>query len=227
MLYLVLTTDSLLAPNTVLTAVLATTGIATAFEFRAASLFTLERTRDGAPFAITPHQPLPAFGGGPLVAPRDGNYALAEFAGVNALGRSSLVAGESHRIRVVTEGRNITGVTTIPTHPSPSFTKVGDSIRVAWPKVANSPLYFVQGGEVGPSGFTIDTSVVIAARSTDINQTAVTICISAVDQNYGDFILESRTVSGLSGAYGLFGAISSTDTVIPLVFRRGNTRTSR
>ncbi|MEP6765052.1 MAG: hypothetical protein ABJB66_12105 [Gemmatimonadaceae bacterium] len=215
---LILSPDAPVAPQTELRALLATTATPIQLQLRTANEFRLTRASDGALFSWRQVVvDTPYFNGRPsLFSPFNGNYALAERAEQNGLGRLDLRPGDTYLLRVVSEGRTITGSTRIPLRPTLSIAQRGTDQVVVWRSQPGVTLYLVQGLSVSISGMTLDTFAVIPSSNPD-GPNRFTVRVSAADNNYARFMLDQSVMqSGIDGAYGLLGAVNSAEIEVQM-----------
>jgi hypothetical protein len=210
MVYLILTPDSLESPIPELRALVANTGTPMSLEYVTPDRFTMRRKFDGSSFdwqATTPIGTDTPFGG---------NYALAESASVAGLGRRDLKAGQTYTLEIALGDRVIIGQATIPEHPRPRLVVLTNGSRmVVWPKVAAAAAY----------GLEIDTDIAHTQTTADTFYLLhddfpagpeSRIVVTAMDSNWARYRGDSTaTREGLTGAYGVFGAMSRTALALP------------
>jgi hypothetical protein len=219
MLYVVLTPDSLVAPETLLTALLATTATPEHVEFRSAEQFVMRRAVDGAVFdwhGVPPDDIGPD--GRPRYVPLGGNYALSEQATSNGLGRADLRPGETYLLDVSTGGRLLLGSTTIPERPAPAIQDGGATRTVVWPRAKGAAMYLLQiDTDTYRDVVVTDTSYVLREDLAPASVPEIPhFRITAVDSNWARYMSDSSVAAaGISGGYGLVGAMVSAEIPIP------------
>ncbi len=219
MVYVVLTPDAPAQPETALTAVVATTATPLQLEYRSAERFLMSRSSDGMQFAwraVAATQTTPD--GRPLTTPIGGNYMLSERAGADGLGRLDLTPGVSYSLDVLTLGRRVTGAVTIPERPVPTLVERGGKRFVEWSRSRGAARYLLQVDTDGQGTATVNDTFYVLRD--DLEPAALParprIRITAVDSNWWLYISDSTvTTAGLSGAYGLFGALVSAELDLP------------
>lgn len=209
--YLVLTRDSLVPadPSNIddarLTAVVATTGVPWAFEFRQAESFVMRRASDGSAFAWSP---LAATGPmdltRPYAMPLRGNYVLEETPTAAGLGRRDLRPGVRYTLSVSTGGRVITGQAVLPDRPQPVFVDHPTQPMVSWPRAAGAAMYVVSYGYRVWDRASADTFYVLPRLE---GSQPTHVRVMAVDENWAAFYRDQTLMSaGITGGNGLFGA---------------------
>ena len=211
---LILTRDSLRGVLPELHALLANTGTPTEVEYIDAEQFIMRRAADGAVFDWST-EPVPS---GQYI-PFGGNYVLAESTTTRGLGRRDLVPGESYTLDITLADRVIHGAVTIPARPQPRITERSDGRRVVvWPKIDAAGLYMLEiESDFARTQATTDTFYVLHDDLPVETLPAEShLTITAMDSNWVHYQSNPTAVSaGLEGAYGVFGASSTTTIIIP------------
>lgn len=181
--------------------------------YREAEQFRMYRVSDGAPFAWTHLGITGQVTGDPLnTALINGNYGLSSEPASGSHGSGDLAAGETYQLEIESLGAVITGSVTIP----PAFVitvREENGARVAhWPRVVPGGLFSVELlGQTSPR-FQAETLYVLPAlfEATDL-------AVRALDANLSRYLDDEQSVvSGLEGAFGVFGAITNaTVRVVP------------
>jgi hypothetical protein len=212
MVYLLLTPDSLDGLFPELRAVVANIGGPglVPIDYLTADRFTMRRKSDGIAFNW---YAVPAMG---IYAPSGGNYALAESASAAGLGRTDLAAGETYTLEIPVGDSVITGEATIPEHPQPRLVELTDGAQmVVWPAAgaaAGYQLHVISPEEYVP--FTADTFYLL--RGVFPVGPGSRIVLTAMDSNWARYFRDNTAKSaGLTGAYGVFGAMSRTTLILP------------
>lgn len=185
-----------------------------------ATAFSMQRINDGGQFAWewagqTGALPATQSNGFPM---SEANYRLAPTAPPGLLGRDDLLPGDSVALSVTLSDRVVTGRIRVPTLPTPTLVVEGDSVVAVWPRDAHAGAYLVESAsENRLFSFQTDTSVRLALDRPASQRPATTyLRVFALDSAYGrltrDLLLRS---SGLSGALGLFGAVTVDSVEIP------------
>lgn len=218
-LTLVLTPDTLVPPDSQITALLATTGTPLLAEYRVAEQFRMTRVRDGAMFDW---RLLPTRKGPPELlrgsVPFGGNYGLAEEPRSGLLGRRDLLPGDSYELDVASGGRIIRGAVTIPARPQLVLIATSGTRRVLWPRVPGAELYVLSiETDVLGSVTTRDTQYVLREdREPSGPASPAFVRVTALDPNWARFMSDSSiTSAGVTGAYGVFGAVTTASIMIP------------
>lgn len=215
MLVLVLSADAAPRLPQPLTALLLTTGTLGRVEYRDASEFAMRRVADDRPFDW---QPVPAsLLPPPEVVPGQGNWVLAESASTRGLGRTDLAPGISYSLRVVTNGRVISGTVTIPGRPAPALVQASGRSLV-WPRVAGAAEYVVTSEtEQRRESVTRDTVFPLREDADPFGRPPnPRASVTAIDPNLSAFRRDSTRVrAGLSDGFGVFGAMTTTEIAIP------------
>lgn len=202
MLYVSLSRHGMGPQDTIVAAVLGTTGVPTRFEYRDAEQFEMRRLSDGRRFAWV-KQDLDSTARSRYL-PAHPNFVLASAATPLGLGREDLSPGERYELQIVSKGRTIDGWTTIPGVPEPIVREQDGAIVVAWPPVTAAAAYIVYGK------ISQDTFYVLGRPGESIPEA---IAVTAIDTNYFRFASDPAvTAAGLSGAFGLVA--SHTTTVV-------------
>jgi hypothetical protein len=217
MLLVVLTPDTLSEADTLVAALLGTTGTPLSFEYRVAEHFSMRRASDDAPFVW---REIDIRGGdGPSYFPRGPNYGLAPAASAAGLGRADLVPGETYALEVATSGRVITGSTTIPARPRLVVRQRTDGRRVVeWQRDPGVGLYVVNADtDRVPNQETADTFFVLRDdMPDDLLPAQPRFRITASDTSRARYLVKPEVTSaGLVGAYGLFGAMIGASIDLP------------
>jgi hypothetical protein len=192
-------------------ALLLTTGTPLQSTPRTAERFTMTRSRDAAAFAwgassVDPRDFFPSYRG--VSMHRGGNYALAERAAAPMAGRTDLRALDTLTLGITTLGREIRGTTVIPAAPVMSLGRDGTRDVVHWPRSAGAAGYQITGYGTFPF-ITADTLFVLFELEVEPGAPPLALHVTALDTNAYRYLSDS-TVSraGLTGAYGVFGAIN-------------------
>lgn len=203
--------------DSVVRALLLTTGSPIRSPFRTAQSFEMRRESDNAPFAWKEipgavEQPPVGFRG---ISTAEGNFTLAEARSAEGLGRRDLRAGESYALRIETDGAVVTGVVTIPAKPEPVLGQAGTRRFVAWPKVEAAASYrIVAETERFTVWSTRDTVVELLYDRGAGTPASPEFRVTAVDGNLHRYNTDWTIGSaGISGGFGVFGAVSSTARV--------------
>jgi len=199
--------------------VVATTATPLQLEYRSVERFLMSRGSDGMRFAwraIAATQTTPD--GRPLTTPIGGNYMLSERAGTDGLGRFDLVPGESYALDILTLGQRVTGSVNIPERPVPRLAERGGRRFVEWSRSRGAAKYLLQV-DTDVQGTATVSDTFYALRD-DLESGALParprIRITAVDSNWWRYVSDSTvTTAGVSGAYGLFGALVSAELDLP------------
>jgi Domain of unknown function (DUF4249) len=141
----------------------------------------------------------------------------------------ALLSGSTYRLHItLPDGREVTGSTTIPgstphaiLNLPPSFSR-GESLSLAWSRVADASAYEVSisSSRTSYDAFA-DTSIVLPWTTESTNGSSAfapglahQIVVSAVDVNYydyyrrtSDFFTGAGPITHLTGAVGVFGSI--------------------
>lgn len=225
-LYLVLSrepdTDAPLGAPTdsALFALLVTSGRATAAAYRAAQQFTFTRRADGAQFAWVdvPRSGTAQLANGGLSQSAAGNLRLPWVGSGGRLGRDSLQPGARYDLELTSEGRLIAGSATLPGVPTLTVERTGATTTMHWAKSVGAAGYWVIVDTDDPGAFiTSDTSYALRRDRAAGGVPAVPrFRVIAVDTNLLAMVVDStRRQSGLSGAFGVFGGVSSDAVNIP------------
>lgn len=205
--------------DTAVQALLLTAGSAAGAPFRSAESFTLKGEADGVTFTFkerTVSAPIPGVDrkGASLT---DGNYVLPFASSPTGSGASELKPLGAYDLRIETEGRVITGRILIPDRPQPVVFLQGGKRFVSFPKVPAAAAYLV-GGDTELYEHIITTNVVQLFY--DVDPASVPpnpeFRVVALDSNIVRYMADStRSSSGIDGAFGLFGAVSSGRIPVP------------
>jgi len=222
-LYLVLSTArpaALPQPDSLLSAVLMTTGTPLRSEYRTAEQFAMRRVSDGASFAWSARGltgPAPATYQFVTLAGA-GNYLLADTAGAAGLGRQDLAPGETYTLRIDTDGRTVEGRVTVPGRPVPSLVRRGDRTFAVWPRTAGAAAYLVDGETEGRGAVVLtDTAYVLLYDRRDGTPANPAVRVTALDANLFRYMSDSTLErAGLTGGYGVFGAVSTGVLLVPV-----------
>lgn len=185
------------------TAIVANTSSPRDYDFRDAEEFRMTRAADEMRFGWV--STVPTTGSAFVVR---GNYGLPADRVADALGARDLIPGDRIRLRVVTQGRIVTGELTLPERPAVQSRRIGDSVLVFWRRAPGAAAY--RFGLLNL--FSSDTSYMTESRGT----TAETIFVTAVDSALYKYLRDSTVKqSGITGALGVFGSSVTTTYVIP------------
>lgn len=162
-----------------------------------AERIVVRRQRDRALLNVLPFTPPPGSRVGY-------NYALAESTTVQGLGWRDLRPGETYELEVQTQGRSVTGRTTIPERPVLRVVYGTTIDTVFWSRSSTAAAYESDYRSAS------DTSMLVPRVS---EPTAV--YVTAVDQNYAAYAQDHRLLrSGIIGAFGLFGSSTTASITI-------------
>jgi hypothetical protein len=216
MVVLILSRSGSLLFDVQLSAVFATTGVPTHVEFVSAESFETFRTSDNARFDWKEVVPPPPAGGGLPFRPTSGNYVLEDNSTSNGLGRADLQPGETYRLSIQHSGRTIEGTTRMPDLPQPRVVQTPEGLRVVWRKLDGVPLYLVLGATVKPAvAFNQQLTSDTVAVPILIGDLASSVRVIALDSNYARYLSDTlSTQSGVVGARGVFGSMSSMEVVV-------------
>ncbi|HEU5175028.1 MAG TPA: hypothetical protein VFT96_09760 [Gemmatimonadaceae bacterium] len=130
---------------------------------------------------------------------------LPEVAGTDSLGAVDLEYGETYLIEIETEGRVVRGRATLPADFQVVLVQRNGQRWLTWPRVVGAGGYQVRlsGGE---TRFLSDTMLLVA------HSDGVAGFVSAFDDNLYRYVTdEELTSSGVEGAFGVFGAVTTRD----------------
>lgn len=185
-----------------------------------ATSFSMERVSDGGAFAwqwVGREGSLPAtINNGFSMG--DGNYRLALSAAPGSLARNDLQPGDSVALTITLSDRVVVGRIRVPSLPTPTLLTAGDSVVAVWPRDAHAGVYLVESeSENRFFSFQSDTSVRLALdRPADQRPATIYLRVFALDSAYTRYLQNlSLTSAGLSGALGLFGAVTVDSVEIP------------
>lgn len=198
-------------------ALLLTTGSSVRSEPRTAESFVMRRAGDGAVFpwssTSVPSESLTAGHRG-IAFYQGGNYVMAERSSATTAGRVDLKALDTLLLEISTLGVSIRGRTIVPEAPMLTLSDDGGRKVVWWPRARGAAGYMVGAGF---SYVSTDTVVDVTPLPGFELDSAASLTIAALDTNVFLFVTDSaRASAGLSGAFGLFGAVnSSTIKLLP------------
>jgi hypothetical protein len=213
--YVVLARDSIYPGDSLVSALVATTGSPSQAVYRRVEEFTMTRLRDGATFAWSiidlAGRPIPTRTVD-LATPIAGNVTLARTSVGLQLGRDALEDGERYAIHLVTEGVLVEGNVRIPARPSPVRLQRAGQEVVAWPRVPGGAGYVIQvETDRAPSIALSDTEYVVR-RDRPVSELPPQprVIVRALDSNLVRLLSDTSVRSaGPQGAYGVFGALST------------------
>ncbi len=199
MVYLVLSLHQPAPAQPGIFAVVANTGTPYALDLRPATRLVLRRRSDLATFAWRPATPQPPG----FVR---GNYELLESSTPDGLGWRNLVPGERYDLEVETEGRLVAGSTQMPERPMLRLQRGLGIDTVFWNRAIGAVAYrFLD------RNFEVDTFFVVAPRAD-----TATYYVTAFEQNLHAYLRDTTLVrSGITGAFGLFGAQVTAAITVP------------
>lgn len=232
LLYLVLgdppINQSLGTPDTLLYALLATTGTPIDSRPRTATRFEMRESSSGALYDWRPTEPPDSLGFGydnmGSIAPV-ANYVLPWSSGPSGLGTVDLAYGATYTLDIETEGIPIHGSTTLPARFDISIGTVNGERIASWPHVNGAARYFVSVREPGGIfgiGFrsvgreTVDTLFAIPTEFVSGDS----VIVFAWDANYvaarEDQAAGKRLGRvGIDRGFGVFAAVTRSTTVLP------------
>lgn len=144
--------------------------------------------------------------------PSAGNYRLPAIAPGDSLTHWTLLPGDSVALTVTLADRIVVGRTRLPSRPTPSIVIEGDSIVAYWPQDPHVGAYWVETDtENAFPRFQSDTSLRLRLDRDPWNRPAEPyIRVFALDSALARFVRNpSLRSAGLTGADGVFGAVSS------------------
>ena len=200
MVYLVLAVEPPITMQPGVFALIANTGTPYTLDFRPASRLDLRRSPDGAAFAWRE------------VASQSsgfvrGNYEMPESTSAAGLGWQQLAPGEQYNLEIETQGRLVVGRTTIPERPMLRLRRGVGVDTVIWNRAGGAVAYAFRDLDL-----TTDTMFVVPSPLPDDN----TYFVTAYEQNLYTYLRDSTTLrSGITGAFGLFGARVTVTITIP------------
>lgn len=215
LVYVILARDSVLPGDSVVSALVATAGTPAAATYRSVERFAMTRSRDGAAFAwrvdptssgtlaITPLS---------TAVPLRGNVILSRSSASFGLGRDSLEEGETYAFNIETQGVTVTGTVRVPDRPQPTRILRGGQEVVVWPRAPGAAGYVVRvETDWAPALALRDTEYVLKRdRPASEVPTNPRLIVTALDSNLTRFLTDTDARSaGVSGGYGLFGAMST------------------
>lgn len=199
--------------DSVVRALLLTTGSPIRSPFRTAQLFDMRRVSDDARFSwnVTPGSTDTPVGFRD-VSISQGNYALAETGSEAGLGRQDLRPGEAYTLRIETEGRVVAGRVRMPDTPVLVFARQGNSRSVSWQKVGAAGGYRVVTNTERFKVVALTRDTLFELLFDEVPMPASPeIRVTAVDSNLYRYITDfTLPRAGISGGFGVFGAISPT-----------------
>jgi hypothetical protein len=187
-------------------ALLLTVGSPTYSEYLTATRFEMTRSNDAARFVWrhlgqTGRAPVDATNASLL----SGNYALPDARVGSSLGATDMVPGDSFDLVMAIDATTITGAALIPEAPVPVVTVQDGRSVIAWPPAPGAAAYSVEVSGLTAPIVQEDTSFVLPAATT----AASDIIVISLDRNLAAYVQDSsRSRSGISAGYGVFGAIS-------------------
>lgn len=135
----------------------------------------------------------------------DACCSLPEMVGVDSLGAVDLERGKTYTIEIETEGRVVRGRATIPADFQVTLIERNGQRWLAWPQVAGAGGYQVHVTG-SATRLVSDTTVLVEPSG------SVTGWVSAFDDNLFQYVSdEELTSSGVEGAFGVFGAVTSSN----------------
>ncbi len=205
--------DPDLPPDSTLHALVAATVELGTARYGSVSQFTMRRRSDQAQFdwVVTPRT-------GPLdvsyswsLDRAEWNVHLAWNGTGGRLGRSDLQGGETYDLEIMTEGRRVIGAVTLPPDPVPVLETVGRQHTLSWDSVPGASFYvamFVSNWVVSyPTGRTFSWSEPL--DTLEQPRPVGWLRLRAYEPNLHRYMRDQTLPrSGISGAYGVFGAFS-------------------
>jgi len=188
--------------------------------YRSVDSFSMRRASDGREFdwtSVRREDGARPFGNGLLQA-NTGNWRLPWIGAGTRMGRDSLKAREMYEIELLSDGRTITGQTQLPEVPALSFEHLDGVTRVHWPRDPVAAAYWVIAETDMPGALLTEDTLYVLRRNASLEDQPDPpfIRVIAIERNLLAMILDStRRQSGLVGANGVFGAISSAWLPIP------------
>jgi hypothetical protein len=216
-------------PDTVLYALLATTGTPIESPPRSAIRFEIREAGSGAIYDWRPKQPVHSLGFGDEELGRISevaNYFLPWSSSAAGRGASDQIYGATYTLDIDTEGVHIHGSTTLPERFAITIETVGDERRIIWPRVKGAAGYLVlvrQPAEPGQffglrtfGGTTVDTTVAVPTQF----MSGDSVIVEARDANYITAIQDQNAGTrrgrvGIDAGYGVFAAVTRAKTVLP------------
>lgn len=224
-LYLILSqalipTSPLVPADSTVNAFLLTVGTPLSSPYRGAERFEMWRKSDGAPFRWSEgarYLKEPPVGPRGLVLTNGASFVLEEDSSALGLGRRQLRALESYSLRIETGGVVITGEARIPAAPIATLVRTDSGMAIAWNRAEGAAAYFFQADTERFTGFFMtDTVVQLHFDRGDGTPAQPEARIVAYDSNVARYVADSTVGrSGITGAFGLFGAVSSTRLPLP------------
>jgi hypothetical protein len=213
-------------PDTVLYALLATTGTPIDSRPRAATRFEMRESVSGARYDWRPTTPIHSLQYGDEDLGRFmnvANYVLPWTSGPSGLGTMDLAFGETYTLDIETEGVRVQGSTTLPARFGIAISTVNGERIASWPHVTGAAGYFVRvwqpGGIIGvrsTGGATVDTLFPIPAMF----ESGDSLSVEAWDANFvaareDQAAGKRRGRSGIDRGYGVFAAVTRSTRVLP------------
>lgn len=188
--------------------------------YRSAEQFVMRRVSDGAVFDWTsvPRSGTASPVHGGLLQADAGNWRLPWAGTGGRLGRDSLVSGESYELQVETEGRTIVGKVEIPSTPTIEFEHVDGVTRVHWARSTGAVAFWVIIDTESPAALLTEDTVYVLRRNVpaDDRPDPPFVRVIAIGPNLLAIANDTLVLqSGLTGAFGVFGATSTARRAIP------------
>lgn len=224
-LYLILSqapipTSALVPADSTVNAFLLTVGTPLSSPYRSAERFEMRRKADGAMFRWREgarHLKEPPAGHRGLALTNGASYVLDEDSSALGLGRRQLRALETYAIRIETGGVVITGEARIPAAPIATLVRTDSGMAVVWKRAEGAAAYFFQADTERFTGFFMtDTVVQLHFDRGDGTPAQPQARIIAYDSSVARYVADSTIGrAGITGALGIFGAVSSTRLQLP------------
>jgi len=220
MVYAILARDSLLAGDSVVTALVANAGTATSARYRPVESFRMRRERDGTMFAWRIDSGRTgSFNIGPLSTGVSipGNITMMRSWSPAGLGRDSLAANDSYLIDIRTMGAGITARVRMPARPRPVLILRDGREVVAWSTVPGAAGYAIRvDTDLSAQVALRDTEYVLRRDRPDAELPPnPRFILTALDSNLVAFLTDPEgRAAGVGGAYGVIGGMTS--EAIPL-----------
>jgi hypothetical protein len=213
-------------PDTLLYALLATTGTPIDSRPRSATRFDMRESISGASYDWRPIVPLHSlqYGEEDLGSIAGiANYALPWSSGPSGRGTVDLIYGATYTLDIETEGIKIHGFTTLPARFDITVSTTNGERIASWPHVMGAAGYFVSvrqpGGIIGTLSVgraTVDTLFAIPAEF----GSGDSVTVDARDANYvaareDQAAGTRRGRVGIDRGFGVFAAVTRSTTVLP------------